>query len=363
MRAKRVPVLPTDMEKDESEIMHMTIRSQCDTEEDSHKCSPKEPLVTMDRGSFAHDVYTDPVLIQRIHSAAETCEELHESSETRAVNGVLENLDTCGLGEVSLKRDVGSAIRTLVDPARVGRGERTMTDKCSNGMSGNVKSIETPVTTSDCVLPEWSGCKVDSDNIALSWTVGCAVHVLSQSEKRKDDHNVRVWLRTRESRAELTQTCETVNLEDVGDEVAKLDPSKTTETSLDRTDEDGERLPQRRTARTMAAKRIHKPHKCAQESKRFDGRADDRQQEELHLKVPHPKIRRDGRLLRVLGSLIATHVRTTRKSRPCSTVTSVRLLGRREGRRIIRCFREQRELMRFTVRCPRSCRSCVLRWR
>ena len=62
VRAKRVPVLPTDKEKDESEIMHRTIRSQCETE-DSHKCSPKEspvPRVTMDRGSFAHDVYTEP---------------------------------------------------------------------------------------------------------------------------------------------------------------------------------------------------------------------------------------------------------------------------------------------------------------
>ena len=74
--------------------------------------------------------------------------------------------------------------------------------------------------------------------------------------------------------------------------------------------------------KTQAAKRIHKLHRCAQESKRVDGRADDRKQEELHLKVPHPKIRRDARLLRVLGSLIETHVRTTRKSRLCSTVRS-----------------------------------------
>ena len=36
VRAKRVPVLPTDKEKDESETMHMTIRSQCATE-DSHR--------------------------------------------------------------------------------------------------------------------------------------------------------------------------------------------------------------------------------------------------------------------------------------------------------------------------------------
>ena len=254
VRAKRVPVLPTDKEKDESEIVHMTIRSQCETE-DSHKCSPTEslvPRVTMDRGSHAHDVYTGP--FQRIDSAVETCQVLHESPQTRAVNGVLENLDTCGLGEVLLKRDVGSAIRILVDPTRVGRGERTMAEKCSkylhqsNGMSENgTRRVETSATTSDCELPEWSRCKTDSENIAPSRIVGCAVHVLSQSEKRKDDRNVCVRLRTRKSRAELTQTSETVNTEDVRDEMAKLDPSKTTETALDRTDEDGERLPQRRT--------------------------------------------------------------------------------------------------------------------
>ena len=76
----------------------------------------------MDRGPLAHDVHMDPVLIQRIHSAVETCQVLHETSGTRAVNGVLENLDTCGLDEVLLKRDAGSAIRILVDPSRVGRG-------------------------------------------------------------------------------------------------------------------------------------------------------------------------------------------------------------------------------------------------
>ena len=133
VRAKRVPVLPSDKEKDESETMHMTPRSQCETE-DSHKCSPKESLVprlTMDRGSLAHDVHTDPVLIFRIHSAVETCQVPHENSETRAANGVLENLDTCGLDEVLLKRDVGFAIRKLVNPAWVGRGEKTMEEKSS----------------------------------------------------------------------------------------------------------------------------------------------------------------------------------------------------------------------------------------
>ena len=48
------------------------------------------------------------------------------------------------------------------------------------------------MTASDCVLPEWFGCQVDSESIAPSRIVGCAAHVLCQSEKRSDDHNVRV---------------------------------------------------------------------------------------------------------------------------------------------------------------------------
>ena len=45
------------------------------------------------------------------------------------------------------------------------------------------------------------------------------------------------------------QKSETVNPEHVCGEMRMLDPSKATETSLDRTDEEGERLPQRRTER------------------------------------------------------------------------------------------------------------------
>ena len=110
--------------------MHMTNRCQCETE-DSHKCSPKEspvPRVTTDRRSFAHGVYADSV---SIHSAVEACQVPHESPETRAINGVLENLVTSGLGEVLLKRDVGSAIRMLVNPAWVGQGEKMMAVKSS----------------------------------------------------------------------------------------------------------------------------------------------------------------------------------------------------------------------------------------
>ena len=130
----------------------------------------------------------DPVLIQKIHSAVETCQVLHESSETRAVNEVLENLVTSGLGEVLLKRDVGSAMRMLVNPAWVGRGEKTMAEKSSkylhqsNSTRENaVKSIETSVTASDCELPEWFGCQVGSESIAPSRIVGCARCTCAQS--------------------------------------------------------------------------------------------------------------------------------------------------------------------------------------
>ena len=73
--------------------------------------------------------------------------------------------------------------------------------------------------------------------------------MLCQSKRCRDDHNVRVRLRTRRTRVELTLKSETMNPEHVRGELAKLNPSKATETSLDRTDEDGERLSQRRTTR------------------------------------------------------------------------------------------------------------------
>ena len=149
----------------------------------------------------------------------------YENSETRAVNGVLENLVTSGLGEVLLKRDAGSAIRILVDPARVGREERTMAEKCSGTSENAVENIETTVTGSDCESPEWLGCQVDSESIAPS-QIGNTARVLSQSERCRDDHNVRVRLRTRRSRAELTLKSETVNPEHVRGETAKLNPWK-----------------------------------------------------------------------------------------------------------------------------------------
>ena len=98
----------------------------------------------MDRGSFAHDVYMDLVSIQNPQCGG-SLPSPHESSETRAVNGMLENLVTSGLGEAPLMRDVGSAILLLVDPARVGREEKTMAEKCSKYVHQSNGTIENAV--------------------------------------------------------------------------------------------------------------------------------------------------------------------------------------------------------------------------
>ena len=222
----------------------------------------------------------------------------------------------------------------------------------SNSMSENaVKGIETSVTTNDCVLPEWSRCKVDSESIAPSWTVGCAVHVLNQSEKRKDDHNVRVRLRTKKSRAELMEISETVNPEHVHGEMGKLDPSKATDTSLDRTDEDGKRFPQRRTARKQWQQNAFTNLTMTENRKKY---------------ISKSLIQRYGETPGCSECLGASsrHTSGQRKSLDLAAqfqaVQCIRQSAGRKGRRIIRCFRQQRELMRFTLRYPRSCRSCML---
>ena len=64
----------------------------------------------------------------------------------------------------------------------------------------------------------------------------------------------------------------------------------------------------------MAAKCTHKLYRCAQESKGIGEGADDREQEEVHLKVPHLKVRRDARQLRVLGSFTDARQRAEKDS-------------------------------------------------
>ena len=117
----------------------------------------------------------------------------------------------------------------------------------------------------------------------------------------------------RRPRAELMLKSETVNPEHVRGELAKLYPSEATETSLDSTNRDGERLPQRRTTRKQWQRNAFTGVPRSQ--KGIGEGADDREQEEVHLKVPHPKVRRDARQLRVLGSFIATHDNVPRKIR------------------------------------------------
>ena len=77
-----------------------------------------------------------------------------------------------------------------------------------------------------------------------------------------------------------------MNPEHVRGKMAKLNPSKATETPLESTNRDDERLLQRRTARKQWQRNAFKLHRCAQESKEIGEGADDREQEELHLKVP-----------------------------------------------------------------------------
>ena len=62
-----------------------------------------------------------------------------------------------------------------------------------------------------------------------------------------DDHNVRVRLRMRECKSVLTQAGGAVDPATVCGDMAKLDPSKATGTSLDGTDANGQRPPQRCT--------------------------------------------------------------------------------------------------------------------
>ena len=122
---------------------------------------------------------------------------------------------------------------------------------CSHQSSGAgenaVRKIESSAKTCDCVLPKRFGCQVNSEGIAAPWVVGCVAHVLSQSQKRHNDHNVRFQLRMRECRGVLKQAGGAVDHGTVYGKMAKLDPGRATGTSLDRTDANGERSPHRCT--------------------------------------------------------------------------------------------------------------------
>ena len=137
VRTKCLPVFPTDSETHESKNTHVASRIQCKTEDSRKQLEIQSslPRVAMDRGFFARstdaDLVTSTMLIRKPHNTAETHRVSHEAPEPHAVDCVLENLGTNGVGRVLLKGVVGSAAQTFVDPDWVGRGERMMTDKSS----------------------------------------------------------------------------------------------------------------------------------------------------------------------------------------------------------------------------------------
>ena len=118
-----------------------------------------------------------------------------------------------------------------------------------------------------------SAAKSTAEVFVPPWVVGCVAHVLSQSEKRDDDHNVRVRLRMRECICVLTQA---------GGAVESWDCVRQGGKAGSRQDHS-----QRCTTSEQWQRDVFTdPHKCAQESESI-GEADDGPREEVHLKVPH----------------------------------------------------------------------------
>ena len=232
-----------------------------------------------------------------------------------------------------------------------------------------MKGIETSVTASDCELPEWFGCQVDSESIAPSRIVGCAVHVLSQSEKRRDDHNVRVRLRTRRSRAELMLKSETVNPEHVRGEMGKLDPGKATETSLDRTNGDGERLPQGRTARKRwQPNALTNFTSVPRKSKRIGEREPMKEKKKKY--ISKSLIQRYGETPGSSESLGASPRHTSGRRESLDRVVQFEAVqhihqtaGTKRGAGDHPMSSSAKRAHAIHLQYLRSCRSCVLRWR
>ena len=107
-----------------------------------------------------------------------------------------------------------------------------------------------------------------------------------------------------------------MNPEHVRGEMAKLTPSKATEISLDRTNKDGERMPQRRTTRKQWLRNAFTNFAgVPRNPKELAGELMTRNGWKSISKFSHPKVRRDARQLGVLGSFTATHDNVPRKSR------------------------------------------------
>ena len=137
----------------------------------------------------------------------------------------------------------------------------------------------------------------------------------------------------------------------------KLDPSKATETSLDRTDEDGERLLQRRTTRkqwqrnafTKFTSVLRNPKELARELMTGDRRR-------CISKFP---IQRNGETPDSSECLGASsrHTSGQRESLDLAALFEAvqyihQTVGTKRGAEVHPSFRQQRELMRFTSGTP-----------
>ena len=88
-------------------------------------------------------------------------------------------------------------------------------------------------------------------------------------------------------------------------------------TSLDRTDVNGKRPSQRCMTSVQCSQACSRVPQVGQERVKVGVEADDGSQEEVRLKVFHPKEERDVWLLRAQESFIAMRVRASKEARPC----------------------------------------------
>ena len=112
------------------------------------------------------------------------------------------------------------------------------------------------------------------------WVAGCVAHVLHRSAR----------LKMRKFRNVLTQDGGTVDPKNERGETATVNPVRVTGTSPGRTDANDECPSQKCTASEHWRPGVSSsPYKCAREREEVGVEADDGSQEEVRLKVFHPK--------------------------------------------------------------------------
>ena len=148
-------------------------------------------------------------------------------------------------GEVLFKRDSESAARVPVDEMEVERSEEAEgreSPKCSHLLSGEaedtVRRIESLTRILDHVLREKVGRKVDSKSVSSS-RPDIQV-VLSQTEKRSDEHSTTSRVKSKECDGPLAEVGETMGFKVAYCEMAELELRWVTRVCLDRAGEKSE---------------------------------------------------------------------------------------------------------------------------